>query len=309
MLREFFTGVGLLFGGFRFWRVRPGLMVLGLLPALIAVALLAAAILPLAFNMTAIAEWATPFADGWDELWRTSLRLVVGAAIIVAALALASAVFTALTLTIGDPFYQRIWHAVETELGDPPPADGGGFWTSVGEGVRLVLLGIVIAVIVLVVGFLPLVGGIASAVLGVVLSGRLLARELTGRAFDARDLSSLDRAALFRGSRARVLGFGIATQLCFLIPGGAIAIMPSAVVGSTVLARTMQRRLAASHPPPQPPAPQPPAPQPPAPQPRVTQHPAPQPRAPQPPAPQPPAPQPPAPQPPAPRPPVPGRPD
>ncbi len=298
MLREFFTGVGLLFGGFRFWRVRPGLMVLGLLPALIAVAVLAAAIIPLAVNMTAIAGWATPFADGWDELWRTSLRLVVGAAIIVAALALASAVFTALTLTIGDPFYQRIWHAVETELGDPPPADGGGFWTSVGEGVRLVVLGILIAVVVLLAGFLPLVGGVVSPVLGVILSGRLLARELTGRAFDARDLSSVDRAALFRGSRARVLGFGIATQLCFLVPGGAIAIMPSAVVGSTVLARTMQRRLTSGHPAPHPPVPQPPAPQPPAPQPP----------APQPPAPHPPVPQPPAPQPPAPHPPVPGRP-
>lgn len=245
MLREFTTGVRLLFGGFGLWRTRPGLMALGLLPALLALVVLVAAILPLALNMTSIATWATPFADGWDDPWRAALRLVVGAALMVAAVALASAVFTALTLTIGDPFYQRIWFAVEKDLGDPPPADGGGFWTTVGEGLRLVVLGILIAIVVLLAGFLPLVGGVVGPVLGVILSGRLLARELTGRAFDARDLSPADRAALFAGSRARVLGFGVATQLCFLIPGGAIAVMPAAVAGSTVLARTMQHRLLA----------------------------------------------------------------
>ena len=46
----------------------------------------------------------------------------------------------------------------------------------------------------------------------------------------------------FRGNRARVLGFGVATQLCFLIPGGAVAVMPAAVAGATSLARTMLER-------------------------------------------------------------------
>nr|WP_321182004.1 EI24 domain-containing protein [Microbacterium barkeri] len=155
------------------------------------------------------------------------------------ALALAAVVFSALTLTIGDPFYQRIWHAIEVDLGDPPSGDGGSFWTTLGEGLRLVLLGLLIAVLVLLIGLIPAVGGFLGPIAGVVLTGRLLARELTGRAFDARDLSPADRAALFAGNRARVLGFGVATQLCFLIPGGAVAIMPVAVAGSTMLARHM----------------------------------------------------------------------
>ncbi|MFS0854018.1 EI24 domain-containing protein [Microbacterium sp. 179-I 3D4 NHS] len=242
MIREFTAGVGLLFRGFGLWRTRPGLMALGLVPALLAVLLLAAALIPLALNAGAISAWATPFADGWLEPWRGLLRFAVGVALVVGGLALASAVFTALTLTIGDPFYQRIWHAVERDLGEAPPADGGGFWTTVGEGLRLVLLGLLIAVIVFLAGLLPLIGGFVGPVLGVILSGRLLARELTGRAFDARDLSPADRAMLFSRSRARVLGFGVATQLCYLVPGGAIAVMPAAVAGSTVLARTMQER-------------------------------------------------------------------
>lgn len=269
MIREFGEGVRMLFRGFGTWRRRPGLMALGLVPAVIAGVLLLAALIPLAFSLWTIADWATPFADGWAEPWRDLFRGVVGIVLFAAALALAGAVFSALALAIGDPFYQRIWRAVETDLGDPPASDGGGFWSALGEGIRLVLLGVLVAIVVLLLGLIPLVGGILGPVFGVLLSGRVLARELTGRAFDARDLSPADRAALFRGSRARVLGFGAATQLCFLVPGGAVAVMPAAVAGATVLARSLLERTpiaAAAHPPtPHPPTPHPPAPHPPTP--------------------------------------------
>lgn len=239
MIREFGEGVRLLLRGFGVWRTRPRLMSLGLLPAAIAFIVLVAALVPLFLSASAIADGLTPFADDWDPLWRGVLRGAVVFLIDVAAIIIAAATFTALALTIGDPFYQRIWRAVETDLGGAPPADGGSFWNSVGEGLRLVVLGVLIAVVVMVIGFIPVVGGALGTISGVVLVGRLLARELTGRALDARDLSPTDRAALFAGSRARVLGFGVATQLCFLVPGGAIAVMPAAVAGATMLARTM----------------------------------------------------------------------
>lgn len=242
MISEFGAGIRTLIRGFGLWRTRPGLMNLGLIPAVISVVVLAAVLLPLIFGMTSISAWLTPFAEEWPAPWKGLLRGAVGFVIVAAAIALSTAVFSALTLTIGDPFYQRIWHAVEVELGNPPPEDGGGFWTALGEGLRLVVLGILTALLVLLIGFIPLVGGILGGVLGVVLSGRLLARELTGRSFDARDLSPADRAALFAGSRARVLGFGVATQLCFLIPGGAVVVMPVAVAASTMLARDMMAR-------------------------------------------------------------------
>lgn len=266
MIGEFVYGIRTLLRGFGTWRRRPSLMALGLVPGLIAAVVLLAGLVPLALSLAPISDAVTPFADGWIPAWRSVFRAAVGIVIFAAALALASAVFSALALTIGDPFYQRIWRAVETDLGDAPPSDGGGFWMAVGEGLRLVLLGILIAILVLLVGFIPLVGGVLAAVGGVVLSGRMLARELTGRAFDARELSPADRAVLFRGNRARVLGFGVATQLCFLIPGGAVAVMPAAVAGATTLARTMLERTPLQHAPlAQPQSPQPATPAPPAP--------------------------------------------
>lgn len=252
MIREFGEGIRMLLRGFGTWRTRPGLMTLGLVPAVIAALLLLAALIPFALSLGAISDALTPFADGWIEPWRGLFRGAVGLVLFAAALALASAVFSALALALGDPFYQRIWRAVETDLGGAPTTDGGGFWTALGEALRLVLLGVLVAILVLLLGFVPLVGGFLGPVLGVILTGRLLARELTGRAFDARDLTPADRAALFRGSRARVLGFGVATQLCFLIPGGAVAVMPAAVAGSTLLARTMLERNPLTPPPPRP---------------------------------------------------------
>ena len=41
------------------------------------------------------------------------------------------------------------------------------------------------------------------------------------------------RRKLMRRHLPRVLGFGVSTQLCFLVPLGAVAMMPAAVAGST----------------------------------------------------------------------------
>ena len=237
MIKRFASGVGLLARGFGFWRRRPGAMALGLVPAAIVFALMAAALIALGVNLIGIVEWATPFADGWDEFWANALRYLIAFVTITGAVMLAAITFTALTLAVGDPFYERIWRAVELDLGGDVPEQGAGFWKGAADAAGLVGLGIVAALVVALVGFIPVVGGVAAPVLGIIASGRLLARELTSRAFDARGISGADRAALLRGSHAQLLGFGVATQLCFLVPLGAIVTMPAAVAGSTMLAR------------------------------------------------------------------------
>ena len=242
MLHEFAAGVGTLARGFGMWRTHPRLMALGLIPAAIAFVVLAAVLIPFGLSLGGLTAWITPFADGWSAGWRDALRITLGIVLFIAAAILAGLVFTALTLTIGDPFYQRIWRGVERSLGGPEPTGETGFWVTIGEGLRLVWYAILITLLTLLIGFIPVVGGVAASLIGIVLSGWMLARELTGRAFDARGSSSADRARTLRAGRARTLGFGIATQLCFMVPLGAIITMPAAVAGSTILARALTER-------------------------------------------------------------------
>lgn len=242
MIREFFGGVVTLLRGFRMWTTHTRLMALGLIPAFIAWVVLAAALLPLVIWIGPLTDWMTPFADGWSAPWQGLVRFGIGAVVLVAALALSAAVFTALTLTIGDPFYQRIWRGVERSLGEEPAGETG-FWMTIGEGLRLIILGILVALLTLLIGFVPVVGGVTASLVGIVLNGRLLARELSGRAFDARGLTGYSRSEVLRAGRARVIGFGVATQLCFLVPLGAVVAMPAAVAGSTLLAHDLLRRV------------------------------------------------------------------
>jgi len=242
------AGAALVWRGFGYWRRRPGAMALGMVPAVIALLLVATAITLLALNFAAIGAWLTPFAADWDAGTGDVARQLAGAVVVVGAAVLAFYTFTTLTLLIGDPFYERIWRRAEHDLGGFS-AVPLGFWRSVGGSVLLVLRGIAYAVLTLALGLVPVVGAVAAPVLGVMLAGHLIARELTTRPFENRGVAGNARRAIRRGSRARQLGFGVMTQLFFLVPGGAIVVMPAAVVGSTLLVRQMQERAAqAAHP-------------------------------------------------------------
>ncbi|SFS09326.1 CysZ protein [Microbacterium sp. cf046] len=238
-MREFVVGVGLLGRGFASWRRRPGLMALGLIPAAIVGLLLLSGIVTLAITLPGITVAVTPFADGWPSLWATVIRATIGTAMVGAALVLAAVSFTALTLIVGEPFYERIWRSVERDLGDADIDAGYGFWRSVRDGLFLFVRGVAIAVLAALIGFIPVVGGVLATVFAVVLTGWLLADELSSRALTARGIDYEGRRRLMRSHRGRVLGFGVATQLCFMIPFGAVATMPAAVAGSTNLARSL----------------------------------------------------------------------
>ncbi len=212
---------------------------LGLVPAAIVGLVLLGGLITLGAFLPGIAEALTPFADGWPTLWATVIRVTMGTAVVGAALVLVAISFTALTLLVGDPFYERIWRSVEAEHGETRFDARYGFWQSVRDVLSLVGRGILISALALALGFIPVVGGVISAVVGVVLTGWLLADELTSRGLSARGLSNDERRMLRRRHRARTLGFGVATQLCFLVPLGAVVTMPAAVAGSTLLARSL----------------------------------------------------------------------
>jgi CysZ protein len=253
-MREFAAGFGTLFRGFGHWRRSPGVMVAGLLPAAIVAVVALAALIAWAFAVPGVAAFLTPFADSWDPTWTGLLRTALSIALFGGAVFLVAITFTALTLVVGEPFYDRVWRSVEKASTGEVPDAPYGFWRAVGDSIRLVGRGVGVAAGAGAIGLVPVVGGIAGTAVGVASTGWLLADELSSRALSARGFGEDDRRMLRRRSRARTLGFGVATQLCFLVPLGAIAVMPAAVAGATLLAHDLLvrdgRALSASAPPP-----------------------------------------------------------
>lgn len=233
----FAHGAGFLVRGLRMWRQRPGLMLLGIVPALLVLVVLVTALVTLVIFADDLIGWATPFADDWSTLWQRVLRWGLYAVLVVGAGFLSMVTFTGLTLAVGDPFYEKIWKETELMLGGEVPEAGVGWLRAIRDGLGLILLGLVTTVCVFVIGLLPVIGAVVGAVLGVVVSGRLLAGELVSRALEARGMDRAARKALLRGHESTMLGFGVAVQLCFLVPFGAVLMMPASVVGSTMLAR------------------------------------------------------------------------
>lgn len=236
-MRDYLDGAACLGRGWRLLRERPTLLLLGMVPALIVWLVLVAAFLLLVLNLGDVAAWMTPFADGWAEPVRRTVRFLVGLALVVGAVLLWTATFTGLTLTVGDPFYERIWRACEDMLGPVKLGDGLGFWHSALDGLKLALVGLMTSLLVLLSGFIPVLGPVLGIVLGLLLSGRLLARELLGRPLEARGLDREAQRILLEPHRRRVLGLGVATQACFFVPLGGVLVMPVAVAAATVLAR------------------------------------------------------------------------
>lgn len=240
-MRDLLRGVGDLGRGFRFWATSPRLMLLGALPALIVGAVWIGLLVALLSDLDALAAWLTGFADRWAPAARTAVRVAAGLALVVLALVVAALSFTAVVLTVGDPFYERISRRVEERLGDAP-ADRDepllrGLLRAARDGVALLVASVVVGLLSFLLGLIPLVGPLVGGAFGAVVGGWFLAVELTGTPFDARGFRLRDRRRALRGVRARTLGFGIATWLLFLVPFGAVVAMPAAVAGATLLTR------------------------------------------------------------------------
>ncbi|MET1052721.1 MAG: EI24 domain-containing protein [Mycetocola sp.] len=237
----FLMGMRLLGRGFRLWSTSPRLMLIGAIPGVVTFVLFGVAVVVLAVNLETVATFLTPFASTWDESLRTGLRFLVAAALIAGEVLLLVYLFAAVTLLIGQPFFEKISERVEDSLGGVPSAVDVPFWPSLGRGIwesiRLLALTVVIGIGLLLIGFIPVIGPLGAAVIGAFTGGWFLALELTTVPFERRGLRLDDRRRLLRSQRSTTLGFGVSVFLLFLIPLGALVTMPAAAAGATLLAR------------------------------------------------------------------------
>jgi CysZ protein len=241
-VKYFFQGLG--------WVARnPGQWLFGLIPALIALTLYIVALVLLGTYAGELAAWATPFADGWSAGVRDTLRILLGLVVFALGLVLAVITFTAATLVIGDPFYEKLSERVEEGMGGVRKGADMPIWRSIIRSVRdssITLVYVLIFTVPLfVLGFVPVVGQTVVPVLGAAVSGFFLTVELTTLAMERRGLARKERFAILRADKSPALGFGVLVFLIFLIPFGAVVAMPAAVAGATIMVRV---RLAPQQP-------------------------------------------------------------
>jgi CysZ protein len=238
---SFFAGVGLLLRGVRMYAKSPRLLLLGLIPAVITTILFTAAFVALVYFIGDLSSLVTWFADDWPSGWRTTVHVVAGAGLIGISLFIWALTFTAVTLAIGDPFYELIAEKVEDSLGGAEGIIDLPWYRELGrsarDAVRMIGISMLFGVPLFLAGFLPIVGQTVVPVIGGAVGGWFLAVELVGVAFNRRGLRLRDRRAALAKHRPLALGFGAAVFVCFLVPLGAVLIMPAAVAGGTLLAR------------------------------------------------------------------------
>jgi CysZ protein len=241
MVAQLIDGVRVFGRGLRFYGRNPRLVLLGVIPALLTLLLFAVLFGVLLYFVDDLSRLTTWFADDWSEGPRTAIRIAAGVGLVGVALLLWAVSFTAVTLLIGDPFYERIAEAVEASLGGVPGAIKLTWYQELGRGIRdslrLLLLSSVIGVPLFLCGFIPVVGQTVVPVVGALVGGWFLALELVGVAFARRGLRMRDRIRALRTKRWTAVGFGACVFLSFLIPLGAVFVMPAAVAGGTLLAR------------------------------------------------------------------------
>ncbi|MFC7583074.1 EI24 domain-containing protein [Nonomuraea antimicrobica] len=146
--------------------------------------------------------------------------------------------FTAVTLAIGEPFYEKLSAAVdalEDEHEQP-------WWRTLPRSIRdsLVTLFYVLlfTIPLFFLGFIPVVGQTVVPVLGAAVSGFFLTVELTTLSMERRGMARKERFALLRANKASALGFGVAVFVLFLVPLVSVIAMPAAVAGAALLVRT-----------------------------------------------------------------------
>ena len=244
-LAEVAAGVGLLGRGLGVVTRRPRLFGLGALPPLVTSTLFTVVLVVLLTHVDGWAASLTGFAAGWSSALRSLVELLVGIALVAAAVLAMVISFTTLTLTLGAPLYDLISEFVDAELPDAPVAPDERLVRSLGRALRqsaaLVAVSASAAVLLFAAGFLPLVGQTVVPVISALVGGWLLGIELVGSALERRGVLTLrGRRELMRKRRLRVLGLCVPTFLLLSVPFLGVVVFPVATAAGTLLARQLR---------------------------------------------------------------------
>ncbi|MEU0058619.1 EI24 domain-containing protein [Streptomyces sp. NPDC006334] len=244
-MRELGAGLKYLMEGQR-WVARHGRQYgFALVPGLITLVLYLGALVALAVWGDDFTAWATPFADDWSSPWQGLFRGFLTAVLFALGLLLSVLTFTAVTLLIGEPFYESLSERVDRDVSPDGTAPSSGLplwrelWISARDSLRILVRALLWAVLLFALGFIPFLGQTVVPVIGFFVTGFFLTEQLTAVALQRRNVDLRARLALLRSRKPLVWGFGTPLGLAFLVPLVAVFLMPGAVAGATLMARDL----------------------------------------------------------------------
>ena len=239
-MRDFVTGVRYFGRGLGLLASRPRLLVAGVLPAIVTAAILLGALIALIANLGHLSALVTPFAAHWPAGWRAAARFTAGLALAGVAVSLGLIGFTAVTVTVGGPFYEHIAERIEDELGvtrGHVSLPGRKlFLLGVRDGIVLLLRSLMFTIVLFIAGFLPVVGQSVVPVLGALATAWFMALEVVAVPFYRRGIGLRQRTAVLRRRRMLAVGLCLPAALLCMIPLAAIVVMPVAFAGGVLVA-------------------------------------------------------------------------
>jgi len=237
---QFIHGVRLVAQGGRTWSQSPRLMALGLIPGIFTALLFGAGVVALIVWVDDAARAIAAGITG-DDSPNGFFVALLAAALLGGSALLVIYGFTAVTMIIGQPFFEHIAESVGVQAGVERTAEEPPWWQStvrgISEAVRLLLLGAGAGITLFLVGLIPVVGAAVAFCAAALFGGHLLTLELTSYPLSRVGIITLrERRAVLAARRPAALGFGVAAYLLCLIPLGAVVTMPILVAGATLLA-------------------------------------------------------------------------
>lgn len=234
-MKDVGRGLGFLNAHPRLWKwvIAPALVTLVLLVAIV-IGVLAIAD-PL---VTSIADKLPSFLAGIGSwiLW-----IIVGVALLFGALL----VFVAIAGVVAGPFSELLSEAVEEALtGKPGPpfslaAFARGAIRGLVHGIRRLVVALTGMLLLFVLGFIPVIGTIAAALIGGWLASRSAAYDCYDAVLSRRDLSYAGKQAYLARHRGRTLGLGAATAAMLLVPGLNLIALGLGATGATLAAHDL----------------------------------------------------------------------
>ena len=238
-------GIGLLITGAGLVLRRARLFGLGLIPPLITSLLFISMFVTASFLSQRVAVWATPFAEGWAGA--EALRGLVAVLVVVTTGLLLVLLFTATTLALGAPLYDRISEEIDAHAGslvrEPDETLLRATWSAIAHLGKVAAITIPVGAALLILGLVPGVGGVLAAVGSALFGGWMITLEMVGSAAGRRGLRTLgQRHELLGRDPWLALGFGVPAFLLLSVPGVALLIFPIATAAGTLLTRKLVAR-------------------------------------------------------------------